>query len=137
MNPAAKVFSDNLPAIALSAWISGGDTRGTGRSGPRPISVLIKVRGTLPNLRPAEQRVAEAVLADPKGISESSNTAVARRCQTSETTVLRFVERSASPDIPTYASHWHVPTVLSPTLLLHWTWACCGGAIDAIASRHV
>jgi DNA-binding MurR/RpiR family transcriptional regulator len=52
--------------------------------------VLIKVRGTLPNLRPAEQRVAEAVLADPAGISESSITAVARRCQTSETTVLRF-----------------------------------------------
>jgi DNA-binding MurR/RpiR family transcriptional regulator len=65
--------------------------RGTGRSGPRPpVSVLIKVRGILPNLRPAEQRVAAAVLADPAGISESSITAVARRCQTSETTVLRF-----------------------------------------------
>ena len=54
------------------------------------MSVLIKVRGVLPNLRPAEGRVAEAVLADPAGISESSITAVARRCQTSETTVLRF-----------------------------------------------
>jgi DNA-binding MurR/RpiR family transcriptional regulator len=65
--------------------------RGTGRSGPRPpVSVLIKVRGILPNLRPAEQRVAAAVLADPAGISESSITAVALRCQTSETAVLRF-----------------------------------------------
>ena len=53
-------------------------------------SVLIRVRGAMPNLRPAEQRVAEAVLADPAGISESSITTVARRCQTSETTVLRF-----------------------------------------------
>ena len=44
----------------------------------------------LPSLRPAEQRVAQAVLADPAGISESSITAVARMCQTSETTVLRF-----------------------------------------------
>ena len=44
----------------------------------------------MPTLRPAEQRVAEAVLADPAGISESSITAVARMCQTSETTVLRF-----------------------------------------------
>jgi DNA-binding MurR/RpiR family transcriptional regulator len=34
--------------------------------------------------------VAQAVLADPAGVSESSITAVARKCQTSETTVLRF-----------------------------------------------
>ena len=65
--------------------------RGTARSDShRPVSVLIRVRGVLPNLRPAEQRVAQAVLADPAGISESSITAVARKCQTSETTVLRF-----------------------------------------------
>ncbi|MFT4164987.1 MAG: MurR/RpiR family transcriptional regulator [Microlunatus sp.] len=54
------------------------------------LSILIKVRGAMPNLRPAEQRVAELVLADPAGVSESSITTVARRCQTSETTVLRF-----------------------------------------------
>jgi DNA-binding MurR/RpiR family transcriptional regulator len=63
----------------------------TGTLSPRsPLSVLIRVRGAVPNLRPAEQRVAHAVLADPAGISESSITTVARRCQTSETTVLRF-----------------------------------------------
>ena len=44
----------------------------------------------MPSLRPAEQRVGEAVLADPAAISESSITAVARQCMTSETTVLRF-----------------------------------------------
>lgn len=54
------------------------------------LSILITVRGSLPNLRPAEQRVARLVLSDPSGVSESSITAVARRCQTSETTVLRF-----------------------------------------------
>lgn len=54
------------------------------------MSVLINVRRALPSLRPAEQRVAQAVLADPAGISESSITAVARMCDTSETTVLRF-----------------------------------------------
>jgi DNA-binding MurR/RpiR family transcriptional regulator len=53
-------------------------------------SVLIQVRGAMPSLRPAEQRVGEAVLADPAAISESSITAVARQCMTSETTVLRF-----------------------------------------------
>lgn len=54
------------------------------------LSVLIRIRGALPSLRPAELRVARAVLADPAGTSESSITAVARQCQTSETTVLRF-----------------------------------------------
>jgi DNA-binding MurR/RpiR family transcriptional regulator len=44
----------------------------------------------MPSLRPAEQRVGEAVLADPAAISESSITTVARQCMTSETTVLRF-----------------------------------------------
>jgi DNA-binding MurR/RpiR family transcriptional regulator len=67
---------------------------GLGRGEPvtqRPaLSILITVRGAMPNLRPAEQRVGELVLVDPAGVSESSITAVARRCQTSETTVLRF-----------------------------------------------
>src|SRR6478752_7538301 len=69
-----------------------GDNAQASLSAPhRPtVSVLVRVRGAMPNLRPAEQRVAEAVLADPAGISESSITTVARRCQTSETTVLRF-----------------------------------------------
>lgn len=56
----------------------------------RSLSVLIRVRRALPNLRPAEQRVAQAVLEDPAGISESSITSVAKLCDTSETTVLRF-----------------------------------------------
>ena len=60
-------------------------------AGSRPsLSILIRVRGALPSLRPAEQRVAEAVLADPAGVSERSITALARLCRTSETTVLRF-----------------------------------------------
>jgi DNA-binding MurR/RpiR family transcriptional regulator len=54
------------------------------------LSILIRIRGAVPNLRPAEQRVAQAVLANPAKVSESSITSVARQCQTSETTVLRF-----------------------------------------------
>ena len=54
------------------------------------LSILIRVRGAQPSLRPAEQRVAEAVLADPAGVSERSITSLARLCRTSETTVLRF-----------------------------------------------
>ncbi len=63
---------------------------GNGVAHKPAVSILIKVRGALPNLRPAERRVAEAVIADPAGVSERSITMVARRCQTSETTVLRF-----------------------------------------------
>lgn len=65
-------------------------TRNGTAEAPRAGSILIRVRGILPNLRPAEQRVAQAVLADPAAVSESSITAVARQCETSETTVLRF-----------------------------------------------
>lgn len=79
------------PVVAASA--AGLDPARVAASGStsRPtLSVLIRVRGAIPNLRPAERRVADAVLADPAAISESSITTVARRCQTSETTVLRF-----------------------------------------------
>jgi DNA-binding MurR/RpiR family transcriptional regulator len=63
---------------------------GNGSETSKQVSVLIRVRSALPNLRPAEQRVAQAVLDNPARISESSITSVARQCQTSETTVLRF-----------------------------------------------
>lgn len=63
---------------------------GNGSAARPTLSILIRVRGILPNLRPAERRVAEAVLANPAKVSESSITTVARLCQTSETTVLRF-----------------------------------------------
>lgn len=70
------------PASTASSPASGS-TRSS-------LSILIRVRGALPSLRPAEQRVAEAVLADPAGVSERSITSLARLCRTSETTVLRF-----------------------------------------------
>jgi DNA-binding MurR/RpiR family transcriptional regulator len=90
-----------LPRVGISAVGNGafrhdGGTPGSAESAAdgsahKPtLSILIRVRGAMPSLRPAEQRVAQAVLADPGGISESSITTVARRCQTSETTVLRF-----------------------------------------------
>lgn len=62
-----------------------GDTLGVQEPG-----VLIRIRAELPGLRPAERRVAEAVLADPEAVADTPITAMARRCHTSETTVLRF-----------------------------------------------
>jgi DNA-binding MurR/RpiR family transcriptional regulator len=52
--------------------------------------ILVRIRGALPSLRPAERRVADAVLADPAAAAELSISALARQCATSETTVMRL-----------------------------------------------
>lgn len=52
--------------------------------------ILVRLRGAIPSLRPAEQRVARAVLADPQGVADRPIGVLARECGTSETTVLRF-----------------------------------------------
>lgn len=44
----------------------------------------------MPSLAPAERRVAERVLSDPVGVAASTISALARDCDTSETTVIRF-----------------------------------------------
>lgn len=55
-----------------------------------PSNVLGAVRSLLPQLAPAERRVAQAVLDDPAGVARQTITALARACGTSETTVVRF-----------------------------------------------
>ncbi|GLW99029.1 MurR/RpiR family transcriptional regulator [Microtetraspora sp. NBRC 16547] len=52
--------------------------------------ILVRLRGAIPSLRPSEQRVAHAVLADPQGVADRPIGVLARECGTSETTVLRF-----------------------------------------------
>jgi DNA-binding MurR/RpiR family transcriptional regulator len=52
--------------------------------------ILVRIRGALPALRPAERRVAETVLADPAAAAELSISALARQCATSESTVMRL-----------------------------------------------
>ncbi|GAA4557636.1 MurR/RpiR family transcriptional regulator [Planotetraspora kaengkrachanensis] len=58
--------------------------------GDNSSGILVRLRGTIPSLRPAEQRVAQAVLADPQGVADRPIGVLARECGTSETTVLRF-----------------------------------------------
>jgi DNA-binding MurR/RpiR family transcriptional regulator len=57
---------------------------------PSPQNALVHIRAALPTLRPAEQRVAAAIIDDPAGVSESSISKLAEQCMTSEATVLRF-----------------------------------------------
>lgn len=62
--------------------------------------VLIRIRARLPRLRPAEQRVAAAILADPERVAQTAITLLARQCSTSETTVLRFCHAIGIPKYP-------------------------------------
>jgi DNA-binding MurR/RpiR family transcriptional regulator len=59
-------------------------------AGWRTSGVLSLVHGLLPSLPPSQQRIAEATLRDPPGTAASTISELARRCNTSETTVVRF-----------------------------------------------
>ncbi|PZR51554.1 RpiR family transcriptional regulator [Xylanimonas oleitrophica] len=52
--------------------------------------VLVRLRQELPTLRPAEARIAQAVLDDPPGVVSSTITELAARASTSQATVVRF-----------------------------------------------
>ncbi|WP_084557519.1 MurR/RpiR family transcriptional regulator [Hamadaea tsunoensis] len=54
------------------------------------MDIRVRLRAALPTLRPAERRVADALLADSAGTAEMSISVLARQCQTSETTVMRL-----------------------------------------------
>ncbi|GAA4937823.1 MurR/RpiR family transcriptional regulator [Streptomonospora halophila] len=56
---------------------------------PAPTTVL-HIRSLLPSLAPAEQRVAQRIVDDPERVAASSITQLAKDCDTSEATVIRF-----------------------------------------------
>ena len=53
-------------------------------------ATTVRIRALVPSLAPAERRVAERVLADPAAVAASTISSLARDCETSETTVIRF-----------------------------------------------
>ena len=55
--------------------------------------LLVRLRALRPSLSPAEDRVAERVLADPRGTAAMTISELATAATTSETTVLRFSKR--------------------------------------------
>jgi DNA-binding MurR/RpiR family transcriptional regulator len=54
------------------------------------VSVLVRIRAVAPSLRPAQRRVADAVLRDPAGTAQLPIGRLAQRCSTSVATVMRF-----------------------------------------------
>lgn len=55
--------------------------------------LMERIANALPTLRPAERRVAQAVLAEPSLVARESISALAERCQTSAPTIVRFAKR--------------------------------------------
>ncbi|MGA8979668.1 MAG: MurR/RpiR family transcriptional regulator [Pedococcus sp.] len=64
------------------------------------VPLLVRLRGIRPSLSPAEERVAEQVLADPRAAAALTISALAVAARTSETTVLRFCRRLGLPGYP-------------------------------------
>jgi DNA-binding MurR/RpiR family transcriptional regulator len=62
--------------------------------------LLIRLRGIRPSLSPAEDRVAEQVLADARVAAGLTISELATAAHTSETTVLRFCKRLGLPGYP-------------------------------------
>lgn len=62
-------------------------------SGTKTAPLLVRLRALRPSLAPAEDRVAERVLADPRGTAAMTISELATAATTSETTVLRFSKR--------------------------------------------
>lgn len=65
-----------------------------------PQTLLAHVRALTPNLAPAEQRVAAAVVHDPAGAAAQTISELAARCRTSGTTVIRFCRALGFPGYP-------------------------------------
>ncbi|WP_018157479.1 MurR/RpiR family transcriptional regulator [Demetria terragena] len=62
--------------------------------------VLVRLRSVLPQLQPAEQRVAGVVLADPAKSAHLSITGLADQASTSVATVARFARKAGFPGYP-------------------------------------
>lgn len=64
----------------------------TGAKNEHPLvnDIIARIRDSYATLRPAEQAVADAVLADVRGTTRASSSQIAARAQVSEPTVTRF-----------------------------------------------
>jgi len=75
------------------------ESSGNGELSTAP-PLLVRLRGLRPSLSPAEERVAERVLADPRAAAALTISELAVAAHTSETTVLRFSKRLGLPGYP-------------------------------------
>ncbi|GAB3438111.1 MurR/RpiR family transcriptional regulator [Streptomonospora sediminis] len=81
------------PSAAGNGGAAQGGDAAAGPPGrddsPAPTTVL-RIRSLLPSLAPSEQRVAQRIVDDPERAAACSITQLAKDCDTSEATVIRF-----------------------------------------------
>lgn len=65
----------------------------TARDDASATTVLVRMRAMMPELRPTEKRIADFFLGDPLTAAETSVGLIATACDTSTTSVMRFVQR--------------------------------------------
>jgi DNA-binding MurR/RpiR family transcriptional regulator len=75
--------------MVQAAGTAGGGS-GQELSAHTPQTLLAHVRALMPDLAPAEQRVAAVVVSDPAGVAARTISELAGLCRTSGTTVIRF-----------------------------------------------
>jgi DNA-binding MurR/RpiR family transcriptional regulator len=84
-----EVLSDRMPGRTLLT--DGTDDRSVEAGYGQPIpDILSQIKDSYTELRPAERRVADVVLADVAFSVDASNAEIARRADVSEPTVTRF-----------------------------------------------
>ncbi len=64
------------------------------------MDVIESIRTALPRLRPAEVRVAQAILDDPDGALEATVAGLARRAEVSQASVVRFTQTLGFSGLP-------------------------------------
>ncbi|OLT03947.1 RpiR family transcriptional regulator [Pseudonocardia sp. CNS-004] len=64
------------------------------------MSALVRIRAVAPSLRPAQRRVADAVLRDPAGTAALPIGRLAQQCSTSAATVMRFCRSAGFQGYP-------------------------------------
>lgn len=75
------------------------------RDGASSSPVLVRMRAIYPELRPSEQRIADLFLAHPSDTAELPVSELARRCETSTTSVIRFCKRLGFAHVRELRSH--------------------------------
>jgi len=88
----AAAVAETAKAETAVAETAVADTE-VAEAGSATASLLVRLRALRPSLSPAEDRVAEQVLADPRGTAAKTISELAAAAATSETTVLRFSKR--------------------------------------------
>ena len=104
-------------------------------AGVASASLLIRLRGIKPSLSPAEDRVADIVLADARRAAGLTISELATAARTSETTVLRFCRRLGLPGYPQLRLALAEESAQPRTMLRSGTDISASDTIDDIVAK--